>query len=308
MTYSVFGPIHVLKESHLDQLAPLWDQLEALWRQSSDSNPPSEDSQNQEDGRVTKSDATAEESESDNHTEGKDDVVNNQDGRDFIEELLVVEEDFKKGEEVETRKSDDGLGVEDFLKETIDSEEAGSSSSRDVGVQTKEGEESFGVKETNLMVDGEENGKGEEVFKDYVQDGGGVNQEEETMEDSGLEISEHQDSVDLEDFDFMKAKEDGQDAKGRKVKKKGKGAKVVRKAKKNGTVAAIRKAKDDDEGVKAIETKEDGEVMEAKTKSEEEVGSLPPRVLILWTDPKLHEEVRRSGPLVSVDGDSGCGL
>ena len=307
MTYSVFGPIHVLKESHLDQLAPLWDQLEALWRQSSDSNPPLEDSQNQEDGRVTKSDATAEESESDNHTEGKDDVVNNQDGRDFIEELLVVEEDFKKGEEVETRKSDDGLGVEDSLKETIDSREAGSSSSRDVGIQTKEGEEDFGVKETNLMVDGEENGKGEEVLKEYVQDGGGVNQEEETTEDSGLEISEHQDSVDLEDFDFMKAKEDGQDAKGRKVKKKGKGAKV-RKAKKNGTGADIRKAKEDGEGAKAIGAKEDGEVMESRTKSEEEVESLPPRVLILWTDLKLHEEVRRLGPLVSMVGDSGWGL
>ena len=307
MSYSVFVLIHVLKESHLDQLAPLWDQLEALWRQSSDSNPPLEDSQNQEDNRVTKSDATAEESESDNHTEGKDDVVNNQDGRDFIEELLEVEEDFKKGEEVETRKSDDGLGVEDSLKETIDSREAGSSSSRDVGIQTKEGEEDFGVKETNLMVDGEENGKGEDILKDYVQDGGGVNQEEGTMEDSGLEISEHHDSVDGEDVDFMNVKEDGQDAKGRKVKKKGKGAKV-RKAKKNWKGADIRKAKEDDEGAKAIEVKEDGEVMEAKTKSEEEVGSLPQRVLILWTDPKLHEEVRRSSPLVSMVGDSGCGL
>ena len=215
MSYSVFVLIHVLKESHLDQLAPLWDQLEALWRQSSDSNPLLEDSQNQEDDRVTKSDATAEESESDNHTEGKDDVVNNQDGRDFIEELLEVEEDFKKGEEVETRKSDDGLGVEDSLKETIDSEEAGSiSSSRDVANQTRVDEEDSGVKETNLMVDGEENGKGEEVLKDYVQDGGGVNQEEETMEDSGLEISEHQDSVDGEDVDFMKAKEDGRMPRG----------------------------------------------------------------------------------------------
>ena len=295
------------KLSFLDQLAPLWDQLEALWRQSSDSNPALEDSQNQEDGRVTKSDATAEESESDNQTEGEDDGANHQDGRDPIEELLVVEEDFKKGEEVETRKSDDGLGVEDSLKETIDSREAGSSSSRDVGIQTKEGEEDFEVKETNLMVDGEENGKGEEVLKDYVQDGGGVNQEEGSMEDSGLEISEHQDSVNDGDVDFMEAKEDGQDAKGRKVKKKGKGAKV-RKAKKNGKGAAIRKAKEDDEGVKAIEAQEDGEVMEAKTKSEEEVGSLPQRVLILWTDPKLHEEVRRSSPLVSMVGDSGCGL
>ena len=205
-------------------------------------------------------------------------------------------------------KSDDGLEVADSPKETIDSEEAGSiSSSRDLGIQTSKGEEDFGVKETNLMVDGEENGKGEEVLKDYVQDGGGVNQEEETMEDSGLEISEHQDSVDSEDVDFMKAKEDGQDAKGRKVKRKGKGAKM-RKAKNNGKGADIRKAKEDDEGAKAIEAKEDGEVMEAKTKSEEEVESQPSRVLILWTDPKLHEEVRRSSPLVSMDGDSGWGL
>ena len=127
------------------------------------------------------------------------------------------------------------------------------------------------------------------------------------MEDSGLEISEHQDSVDGEDVDFMKVKEGGQDAKGSKVKKKGKGAKE-RKVKKNGKGADIRKAKEDDEGAKATEAKEDGEVMEAKTKSEEEVGSLPPRVLILWTDPKLHEEVRRSSPLVSMDADSGWGL
>ena len=75
------------------------------------------------------------------------------------------------------------------------------------------------------------------------------------------------------------------------------------KAKKNGKGAAIRKAKEDDEGVKAIEAQEDGEVMEAKTKSEEEVGSQPPRVLILWTDPTLHEEVRRSAPLFCVDGE-----
>ena len=286
--------------SFIDQLAPLWDQLEALWRQSSESNPPLEDlSRNEEDDRVTKSDA--EESESDNQTEGKDDVANNQDGLNPIEELLVVEEDLKKREEVETRKSDDGRGEEDSLKEP------GSSSRRDLGIQTKEGEEDFGVKETNLMVDGEENGRGEEVLKDYVQDGGGVNQEEETMEDSGLEISEHQDTADGEDVDFMKVKEGGQDAKGSKVKKKGKGAKE-RKVKKNGKGADIRKAKEDDEGAKAIEAKEDGEVMEGKTKSEEEVGSLPPRVLILWTDPKLHEEVRRSSPLVSMDADSGWGL
>ena len=118
--------VHVLKElSFLDQLAPLWDQLEALWRQSSGSNPALEDSQNQEDYRVTKSDATAEESGSDNQTEGEDDGANHQDGRDPIEELLVVEEDFKKGEEVEMRKSDDGRGVADYLKETTDTEERG---------------------------------------------------------------------------------------------------------------------------------------------------------------------------------------
>ena len=70
MSFGVFvlkaKTIYVLKElSFLDQLAPLWDQLEALWRQSSESNPPLEDlSRNEEDDRVTKSDA--EESESDN--------------------------------------------------------------------------------------------------------------------------------------------------------------------------------------------------------------------------------------------------